>query len=179
MGGTITCDSTEGVGSSFSFTIPVQLPAADTAPVPAPSRPTSETDTVPITSQERAPRVLVVEDDPTNRALLHLALRRQKIDADTAIHGREALEKWANGGYDLIIMDIQMPVMDGIAATKAIREQEQIRGGHIPILAMTAHAYPTDEEWCLSEGMDGYLPKPVNLTEVIQVVRKMINEGHP
>jgi signal transduction histidine kinase/ActR/RegA family two-component response regulator len=180
MGGTLTCDSTEGVGSSFSFTISFQFPDTDTvtAPVPSPPRPTSETDTTPVICQERTPQVLVVEDDATNRALLHLALRRQKIDADTAIHGREALEKWANGRYDLIIMDIQMPVMDGITATKAIREQERVRGGHIPILALTAHAYHTDEEWCLNEGMDGYLAKPVDLNELIQVVSNLLDNGH-
>jgi PAS domain S-box-containing protein len=174
MGGTLTCDSTEGVGSSFSFTIPFQLPDIVTTQVPTHSHPTFNTDTTPVIHQERAARVLVVEDDATNRALIHLALRRQKIDADTAIHGRDALEKWANNQYDLIIMDIQMPVMDGITATRAIREQERVHGGHIPILALTAHAYRTDREWCLNAGMDDYLSKPVDLNELIETVRRLL-----
>jgi len=118
--------------------------------------------------------VLVVEDEPTNRALMQLALRRQHMETDTAIHGREAVEKWSQGDYDLIIMDIQMPVMDGITATRTIREEERVRGGHIPILAMTAHAYSTDEEWCLNAGMDGYLSKPVDLNDVITLVGKLL-----
>jgi CheY-like chemotaxis protein/anti-sigma regulatory factor (Ser/Thr protein kinase) len=181
MGGTLTCDSTEGVGSSFSFTIPCRSPLPASELVPArhdgPST-RSAADTPPVSRQGKACRVLVVEDDPTNRALMHLALRRHHIDADTAIHGREALEKCANGTYDLIIMDIQMPVMDGITATQAIREQERTRGGHIPILAMTAHAYQTDREWCLNAGMDDYLSKPVDLNDLIQVVRNLLDDEH-
>jgi CheY-like chemotaxis protein len=72
-------------------------------------------------------------------------------------------------------MDMQMPVMDGIVATRTIREKERERGGHTTILAMTAHAFEDDEAWCLASGMDAYLSKPVDLSEAIAVVWKLVN----
>ena len=182
MGGTITLASAIGQGSSFSFTIPL-------APPPLEGRgekndlPTFDsaldrlerggtTAQMPLREGE-APRILIVEDDPTNRALVHMALAQKHYLTESASNGLQAVDKWEKGAYDLIIMDVQMPVMDGIAAARAIREKEREQGGHIPILAMTAHAYDDDEAWCLASGMDAYLAKPVDLTEVIELVGKM------
>jgi PAS domain S-box-containing protein len=190
MGGTITVTSVAGEGSSFSFTIP--LDTAETSILP-PLQTCSEWGSTPLTPRSlsvvpeqrslseaegspgkgTAPRILIVEDDHTNRALLQMALKRKQYLTETANNGLQALEKWEQGSFDLIIMDVQMPVLDGIAAAEAIREKEKERGGHIPILAMTAHAYGDDEAWCLSSGMDAYLSKPVDLSEVIEVVGKL------
>ena len=130
MGGTLTCDSTEGVGSTFEVTIPfaVSQREVSTAPLVKPMPP-NITGTTGSTLSGRPPRVLVVEDDPTNRALLQLALKRGHLDIETAVNGAQAVEKWEQGHFDLIIMDIQMPVMNGIEATETIRKRERIRGG--------------------------------------------------
>ena len=178
MGGIIMCESTEGVGSTFSFMVPLGAPGSVPTPQPSPITSAAEGIVATVDRHGTPPVVLVVEDDPTNRTLLQLALRRQGIEVDAAVHGREAVEKWANGAYDLIIMDVQMPVMDGIAATQAIRDQERRRGGHIPILAMTAHASHADEEWCLASGMDGYLAKPVDFNEVFRIIGKLLATGN-
>ena len=173
MGGTITCDSTEGVGSAFTVTIPLGVPEVP-APVTPPQPATTPATAGKVPSFVKQPRILVVEDDPTNRALLQLSLKRQCFDVETAVNGVQAVEKWEQGNYDLIIMDVQMPVMDGVVATETIRERERIRGGHIPILAMTAHAYGADIERCLTAGMDDYLSKPVDIIEINQVITKLL-----
>jgi signal transduction histidine kinase len=179
MGGTITCDSTEGVGSTFAFTIPLGVPETEittstATQQPRPMTPCMEGDVSSVPATVKPPRILVVEDDPTNRALLQLSLKRQRFDPETAVNGAQAVEMWERGHYDLIIMDVQMPVMDGVVATETIRERERTRGGHVPILAMTAHAYGTDIERCLHAGMDDYLTKPIDLNEISQVVTKLL-----
>jgi CheY-like chemotaxis protein len=122
------------------------------------------------------PRILIVEDDPASRAVLYHALKRRHYVAETANNGLQAVGKWEKGAFDLIIMDVQMPVLDGIAAARVIREKERVRGGHIPILAMTAHAFHDDEARCLDSGMDAYLSKPVNITEAIEVMSKLVGK---
>jgi signal transduction histidine kinase/ActR/RegA family two-component response regulator len=184
MGGTITMASVEGHGSTFSFTLPLGhaapriLPRLQGCPErgSTPLTPRSLSEVEGSRGDGVAPRILIVEDDPTNRALLQLALKHKKYLTETANHGLQAVEKWENGSYDLIIMDVQMPVMDGIAATQAIREKERERGGHTRILAMTAHASRDDEARCLTSGMDAYLAKPVDLSELIAVVGKLVLE---
>jgi two-component system cell cycle sensor histidine kinase/response regulator CckA len=178
MGGTITMTSVEGQGSTFSFTLPLES-CVPHIPFPHLPTPPDATGVIVLSGEKGPPRVLIVEDEPTNRALLDLALKRQQYCTETAVNGRQALEKWEQGGFDLIIMDIQMPVMDGTAATRAIRDKELERGGHIPILAMTAHAHDDDQAWCLASGMDAYLAKPVDLTEVLEVVGQLINSFVP
>ena len=180
MGGTISCDSTEGVGSTFAFTIPLGVPdvAAPVAPPqPGAALPCLEGGAGIVPAGGKPRRILVVEDDPTNRALLQLSLMGRCFDTETAVNGAQAVEMWEQGHYDLIIMDVQMPVMDGIVATETIRERERTRGGHIPILATTAHAYQADIERCLNAGMDDYLSKPVDISEIIEVVTKLLTDG--
>ena len=175
MGGSITCDSTEGVGSSFSFTLPLGPGGAlhPLASVTSLSLEEADRATLP----EKSPRILVVEDEPTNRMLLQRALAKNNFSVDTANNGLEALQKLASQEYDLVIMDVQMPVMDGITATQAIRKQELATGEHIPILAMTAYASVCDRESCLNAGMDNYISKPVDLHEVNSLIRKLLEGG--
>ncbi len=175
MGGSISCASREGVGSTFSFTLPLGVPEppARGAPEAQNSAPVAETPGG-FDSAGKIPRILIVEDDPTNRDVICLALRREQLASQCAENGAQALEMWEQGEFDLIIMDLRMPVMDGIEATMIIRERELQRGGRIPILAVTAHAYDEDVARCLAAGMDGCLPKPVNLRAMMEVVARLL-----
>jgi PAS domain S-box-containing protein len=115
-------------------------------------------------------RILVAEDNPVNQQLaLHL-LERRGHSAIVAENGREALAAIEKNTFDLVLMDVQMPEMGGLEATRAIREKEKSTGKHLPIVAMTAHAMQGDRERCLEAGMDGYLAKPLDPKIFLQVV---------
>jgi CheY-like chemotaxis protein len=115
-------------------------------------------------------RILLVDDHPVNRTLATRLLNKLSHDVVAACDGREAVEKWGASRFDLILMDVQMPEMDGFDATAAIRAREQNSGGHIPIIAMTAHAMDGDRAKCLAAGMDGYVSKPINLAELREAI---------
>ena len=177
MGGIIAMESIEGEGSHVSFTLPLD-DVAHLSPLSIGHDVPQDSTEFGLTIMERAtPRVLIVEDDATNQALLQLALEREQYETETAVNGLQAVEKCEKVTYDLIIMDVQMPVMNGLEATRIIREKERNQGGHIPILAMTAHAFDDDQAHCLATGMDGYLSKPVDLSEVLIVVEKLVSKG--
>jgi CheY-like chemotaxis protein len=115
-----------------------------------------------------------VEDDPVNQAMLRIMLDRSGFLMSLAPNGLEAVAMWESESYDLIIMDVQMPVMNGIEATRVIRQKEVEHGGHIPILAMTAHAFRDDLNECISSGMDSCIAKPVELSELLDVITRLI-----
>jgi CheY-like chemotaxis protein/HPt (histidine-containing phosphotransfer) domain-containing protein len=121
----------------------------------------------------RALRILVAEDNAVNQAVILRVLAKMGHTALLAKHGKEALSMISNDKFDVVFMDVQMPEMDGFAATRAVREAEKIGGSHVPIYAMTAHAMKGDRELCLSAGMDGYLTKPLRLNEVEQVLANL------
>jgi CheY-like chemotaxis protein len=176
MGGTITCESTLGVGSSFSFTIPFlevgPVSVAAAVPVTVPSI----EGTVSPGADGDKPRLLIAEDDEITRKVLAVMLQRAGFDFDFAGDGRQAIEMWQQGEYDLVVMDGQMPFMDGFAAAATIREleRERERGGHIPIVAMTAHALTEDEDRCLSAGMNAYISKPIDFRKSIDLITQLI-----
>jgi CheY-like chemotaxis protein len=123
--------------------------------------------------------VLLVEDNPVNRKVAVRLLEKQGHTVVTANNGREALEvldklNWKIG---LILMDVQMPEMDGYQATAAIREHEKQHGGHLPIVAMTAHALDRDRERCLAAGMDSYLTKPIQLEKLYEMLERVATTG--
>jgi two-component system, sensor histidine kinase and response regulator len=120
-------------------------------------------------------RVLLAEDNAVNQLLALRLLEKHGHTVATAANGKKALEAMENETYDVILMDIQMPEMDGLEATRAIREKERATGGHIPIVAVTAHAMKGDEERCLSTGMDYYLTKPIRTPELLAVLEKIRN----
>jgi CheY-like chemotaxis protein len=121
----------------------------------------------------RAPVVLVAEDSPVNQALAVSMLERCGCRADVACNGVEALEMLAARRYDAVLMDCQMPDMDGYAATVELRRRES-GTHHTPIIALTAQAMEGDRERCLESGMDDYLSKPVGLDLFIQTVRRWL-----
>ena len=118
----------------------------------------------------RALNVLLVEDNLVNQRVAQGLLQRRGHKVTVAQNGAEALDWLSREAFELVLMDLQMPVMGGIEATLAIRERERTAGGHIRIVAMTAHAMASDRERCLEAGMDGYLSKPINPTDLFNAV---------
>jgi PAS domain S-box-containing protein len=164
MGGRISFASTENRGSTFFFTLPLRevvMPAA--AGPPAGEAPVPQ-------AGEAYGKLLLVEDDPKNRALLETVLRNRGYDIDLAGNGREAVALWEKGKYALVLMDVQMPQMDGFEATRLIRQMERERGGYTPIVALTAHAFPEDEATCIAAGMDAYVAKPIDFQQLYRVI---------
>jgi len=111
-------------------------------------------------------RILVAEDNTMNQRLIARILEKMGHEVVVADDGRRALEKLAQGGFDLVAMDMQMPVMDGLETTREIRSREQASGRHMPIVAMTANAFEEDRRKCFEAGMDGYVVKPVSVAAV-------------
>jgi two-component system sensor histidine kinase/response regulator len=117
-------------------------------------------------------RVLLVEDNPVNQRLAQRILQKEEYTVALADNGKEALETLARQSFDLILMDVQMPVMDGFDATRAIRVEEKKTGTHTPIIATTAHAMTGDRERCLAAGMDNYISKPIRAQDLVALVAK-------
>jgi len=115
-------------------------------------------------------QVLLADDNPTNRKLVELLLEQRRHRVTAVCNGREAVEKAAKQRFDLVLMDVQMPEMDGFQATAAIRERERETGVHTPIIAMTAHAMAGDRDRCLAAGMDAYLPKPLRVDDLMATI---------
>jgi len=111
-------------------------------------------------------RCLVVEDNPVNRTVALRMLAREHCKADVAGNGREALEALDTTDYDIVFMDLQMPVLDGLEATRELRRRQKDSGKHTWVVAMTAHALPEDRARCLAAGMDDYIPKPLTAAEL-------------
>jgi signal transduction histidine kinase/DNA-binding response OmpR family regulator/HPt (histidine-containing phosphotransfer) domain-containing protein len=115
-------------------------------------------------------RILVAEDNAVNQAVINGVLRKMGHTSVLAQNGKEAVALARAEKFDIAFMDVQMPEMDGLAATRAIREDEKLRGTHLPIFAMTAHAMKGDRELCLASGMDGYITKPVRFSDIEQAL---------
>jgi signal transduction histidine kinase/CheY-like chemotaxis protein len=158
MGGQVGVMSTEGRGSTFHFTL-------DLAESHAPWSVDSVDRIAPIVPRDAGSgagqRVLVVEDNPVNQRVAQRMLERAGYAARIASSGAEALDRLAEGGFELVLMDCQMPGMDGYQVTARIRERERATGAHVPIVALTANAMHEDRERCLAAGMDAYLSKPI------------------
>jgi CheY-like chemotaxis protein len=115
-------------------------------------------------------RILVAEDNPVNQRLVARMLEKRGHQVKVAGNGREALDALRRANYDLVFMDVQMPVMDGFEATGEQRRREKLGGLHTPIIALTAHAMKGDRERCLDAGMDGYLTKPIRANELDEIL---------
>ena len=120
-------------------------------------------------------KILVAEDNPNNQLLIKIILQKLGLDVTIVENGQLAVEKYQNEKFDLIFLDINMPVMDGLTALKIIREQEQKTGKHIPIIALTANSISGDRERYLDEGMDNYLSKPFDKDKLIAVLEQYLN----
>jgi signal transduction histidine kinase/DNA-binding response OmpR family regulator len=196
MGGDISVSSVEGKGSEFVLTLPLTLRQQAASRSCAGEKTMKRTGWQMLPDKRRFGRILVVEDDRTNQLAAKLLLQDLGLKVGIASNGQAALDALAAGSYDLVFMDIQMPVMDGLEATRRIRGRElaadpnaamqgESRAGmpggealpRIPIVALTAHAIQGDRERCLSAGMDDYLSKPIAVDALLAVLDKWLPVG--
>jgi signal transduction histidine kinase/DNA-binding NarL/FixJ family response regulator len=164
--GNITLSSEEGKGSVFTITLPYQKTSAVLLPAD------KQATTMPEISQLSKLRLLVVEDNEINISLITHLFRQWAVFFNIANNGKEAIEMIGRNNYDLVLMDIQMPEMDGYTATKIMREQMRIT---TPVIAMTAHALQGEKEKCLAAGMTDYIAKPIREKELLRLIAKHAN----
>jgi signal transduction histidine kinase/ActR/RegA family two-component response regulator len=165
MGGRLWLESEPWKGSTFHFTVRVQV------------RPHAVERTTPVVGREEATtaalRILIAEDNGVNRFLAVRLLEKAGHHVETAVSGRAAIAALEHQRFDLALMDVHMPDMDGLEATAFIRERERVSGAHLPIIALTANAMVGDEERCLRAGMDGYVSKPIDIQHLLAEIRRV------
>lgn len=166
MGGRIDMESHEGLGSLFWFELPLpEVPVQEAKHHLTPLAPTDLNDALP------RHRILVVEDHPTNRELVSTMLDRMGQSVSLAENGEEALALLEKETFDVVLMDMQMPVLDGPETTRRWRMREQTAGRRLPIIAMTANAMPEDRQYCIDSGMDDVLCKPFTRHDLYRLLQ--------
>jgi CheY-like chemotaxis protein len=169
MGGAIVCRSAPGRGTVFDVT----LPTKSAAPPAAPEKPAQRADTAHLAGK----RVLLCEDHPLNREIAEKLLQAVGVTAEAAENGKIGLERFrasAPGFYDAVLMDIRMPVMDGLEASRAIRALNRPDAKSVPIIAMTANALDEDLQRSVDAGMNAHLAKPVNPDTLYRTLSALI-----
>lgn len=188
MGGTIGFKSEEGVGSIFDFCVPLekidsldaggQLQSGYLRDLAGPVEHGNKKNEIAVNAflgaGEKKVRVLLADDNDVNRRLGSIMLAKKGFDVLVASDGKGVLNILESSNVDLVLMDIQMPTMDGLQTTVVIREKERGTGKHLPIIALTAHALSGDREKFLSAGMDGYIPKPVRPEELYSAIERVM-----
>ena len=175
MGGKMWAESSKGVGSTFCIVIPL-CESADNEMLDAPV--TVHTEPLWV---GKSLHILVADDQEINRKISVKLLSKCGHTMEIAHDGGEAVEKWKYGRFDAILMDVEMPGMDGIEATRCIRETEKNEGGHTPIIALTAHAFKDDRNRLMCDGFDGYVSKPMDIYALLKEIRRclQIPDGIP
>jgi len=167
--GTITAESRPGAGTTFSIIIPYKISSEDITPV-------SKSLPEEIETGFDGVKVLVVEDNEINQSLIRHLFDSWQLEFEMARNGKEALEKLKHRQYNLVLMDIQMPEMDGYSATQEIRQTLKL---DTPIIAMTAHALAGEREKCLSYGMNEYISKPLREDQLRQLIARFVKIDNP
>ncbi|MBR7620316.1 response regulator [Phenylobacterium sp. 20VBR1] len=168
MGGEIDFTSTAGEGSCFSFTTPLARAETPTALAQPAAEPSFDDDL----------RVLVADDNPTNRLVIRTLLEQFGIETITVDSGTAAIEAWEGGTWSAILMDIHMPGMDGLDATREIRAREQAGGrAHIPIIAVTASVLSHETDAYFAAGMDDFIAKPIELARLLSILEACLNRA--
>ncbi|UTP40040.1 ATP-binding protein [Phenylobacterium sp. LH3H17] len=171
MGGVISVESREGQGSVFIVELPLERGEVAAPSIVAVQAAAEGAD-------EGALRLLAAEDNPTNQQVLAAVMGSLGIEIDIVADGKLAFEAWRDGAYDLILMDIQMPVMDGIDSARAIRAAEAERGRpRTPIVALTANALSHQVEEYLAAGMDGHVAKPIEISKLYDAISRALSEA--
>ena len=165
--GSVHLESTSGQGSTFTVRVRLKTPQPEKASI------VDEPDDSPLSSTETRGRILVVEDNPTNQIIAEGFLQILGYDVELAGNGREAVERAPKGNYNLVLMDCEMPELDGYGATRELRRQDFT----LPIVAMTAYVLEGDREKCLAAGMDDYLTKPIDQKELDRVVKYWVGQS--
>ncbi len=172
MGGEIAVESGPG-GSIFSFELPFKE-VSDILSLEEKANTALESITESGTPVLRGAKVLLAEDEPINRILIETILKQQGVQVTAVENGEAAVKEACSGAYQMVLMDVQMEGMDGLEATREIRKHERKHGGHVDIVALTAQAMPGDREKCLQAGMDDYLAKPLEKTQLLEVIAKFL-----
>jgi CheY-like chemotaxis protein len=173
MGGEIWVESQLRHGSTFFFTVALEQPVvqrelfANVAAAAVPARGNGES--------QRALKILLAEDNLANQKMAVYLLKKHGHVVEITNNGREAVELVNSREFDLVLMDVQMPIMDGFQATAAIRALPNLAKARMPIIAMTAHSMKGDKERCLAAGMDGYLTKPIDSRELFATLANLPN----
>ena len=176
MGGTITVQSKEGIGSTFIAEIPLKIVKAAEAEQQKETEKKEDTAVFSINAKSKA-RILVAEDEPVNQQVIGKLLGMAGFSYDIAENGEKAVELFQQKEYDAALFDVQMPVMDGIAATQKIRDIEnKEHKKRLPIIAVTARAMFGDKERILENKLDDYIAKPYNLNDVVETLNKYIED---
>ncbi len=171
MGTELAVESEEGKGATFFFVITMKVDTQSSIPVEE-----KEVEVVENSQNLEDINVLVAEDNPINQKLIKIVLENFGLNVTLTSNGQEAYEARVNDKYDLIFMDIQMPIMGGVESTHSILEYEKENGeAHIPIIALTANALPGDKEKYMSEGMDDYATKPLDVKMIEKLIRQYCN----
>jgi CheY-like chemotaxis protein len=198
MGGQVWAESEEEKGSTFRISVPLQrvrdaevsasrsapaqpealsAPAAVPVAANAPDAP-DNSDIAAEPDEDRALRVLAAEDNPTNQLVLRTVMATFGVELEITSDGRQAVEAWRDGDYDVILMDIQMPEMDGVTATKTIRAEEAATGRkRIPIVALSANAMTHQVKEYLGAGMDMHVPKPIELGRLHAALQQVLADS--
>jgi len=175
MSGRIWMESDVGRGTTFHFTACFGLGLPEASPAATPD--SSMTHAPPCdcpSSGKRQLRILLADDNAVNQKLAVRLLEKCGHEVVVTENGREVLAALEAQCFDLVLMDVQMPEMDGLEATEVIRERERNTGSHLPVIAMTAHAMKGDEERCLSAGMDDYVSKPIRPSELFATIERVL-----
>lgn len=179
MGGELEVESAPQVGSCFWFWIPLKA-AATGGPSSAPAaQPGDESgSSLPALAKIVPGRVLLVDDNRVNQQLAAAMLARLGLEFELADNGADCLRRLAAADYAVVLMDMEMPEMDGVTATRQIRASET-EGRHLPIIAMTANALQEDRERCFAAGMDGYIPKPISMGTLKNELYRLFGQATP
>lgn len=174
MNGTMGVDSIEGIGSQFWFEMPLlkstdKVKATELIPM-------DESQTIEPKRTLHAARVLLADDNEMNLKIAMAILEQMGCKTTVVETGVEALKAYQSGEYDIVLMDVQMPEMDGLTATKKMREMELLDGKHTPVVAITAHAFDEYKQQCLEAGMDDFISKPFKKKTFEDLIERWVAE---